>query len=174
QAVPGGALLDAEPVPVQVGPRREDLAIDPGHIHAREALRRLLDQLREERAQPQAVAEVQRVTPGLGLDHGHAVARALAAQPLDERGRHVVGVDVDHRDRASASRRARFLADSGSSRTITPVGASAAATALAAAAPVATIPPSPAPFAPSGFDVDGASSSVMLSMLGKSAAVGSG
>src|SRR5437870_5630385 len=49
-------------------------------------------------------------------------------------------VDVDHRC-ASAIQRARFLAESGSSRTTTPVPASAAATALAAAAPWATCAP---------------------------------
>ncbi len=65
-----------------------------------------------------------------------------------------------------------LVADRGSSRTMTPSGASAAATAFAAAAPTATMPPSPAPFAPSGFSVDGASSSVMASMFGNALAGG--
>jgi hypothetical protein len=51
-----------------------------------------------------------------------------------------------------------MTADSGKSRITTPIGAIAAATAFAAAAPVATMPPSPAPLAPSGFSLDGASS----------------
>jgi len=126
QPVPRDALLDPERVRMHVGPRREDLAIDAGGRHAREAPGRLLDQLREERAQAQTIREVQRVAGGLGLDHGHAVARAVLLEPLHERPRHVVGVDVDHRaDRASASQRARFFAESGSSRTTTPLAARA-------------------------------------------------
>src|SRR5262249_55521380 len=120
----------------------------------------------------QSICEMECVAGRLRLDHRHAITRALALQTRDERWRHVMRMDVDHRG-APAIQRARFDAESGSSRTTARVDASAAATAFAAAAPVATMPPSPAPLAPSGFDVDGASCSVMLSMCGKSAAVGS-
>src|SRR2546421_11268335 len=122
-AVPDRALLDAEPVAVQIGPRRKDLAVDSGLVHARDTLLGLLDQLGEERTQPQAIRELQRVTGRLGLDERDAVARALVAQPLDERGWHVMRVDVDHRESASARRCARFLGDSRSARAITPLAA---------------------------------------------------
>ena len=65
------------------------------------------------------------------------------------------------------------LGDSGKSRGWTPNDCSAFATAFAMQPPAATMPPSPAPLAPSGLIGDGWSSVTKQRRFGKSEAVGS-
>src|SRR5712691_3272471 len=85
--------------------------------------------------------------------------------------------DVAHEVRPTAAARIsadRRSGDSGSALIDTPSGASASATAFAIAPPQAELPPSPAPFTPSGLSGVGVSSRIRISVVsGISITVGS-
>src|SRR5437763_17146313 len=96
QPVPSFALLRGQRIGEDIGPRREDLAIDAGTLHALEAARDRLDELREERADLEAVFEAQALLAGrLVLDEAHAIARAFALEHLEQLERNVMRVHVD-------------------------------------------------------------------------------
>jgi len=77
-----------------------------------------------------------------------------------------------HPSRLSSIRRQSREGESGRSRGSTPRECNAAATAFAIRPPTGIVPPSPAPFAPSGLCGDGCSCSMIARMLGKSVADG--
>src|SRR5581483_2991333 len=156
-AMPGGALLARQTVAIDVRPGGDELMVDALAIEPGDALLDRIDELREHRANFEAVVELQG-RRCRAVDHANAEIFAVAANARDQFGGNVVGVDVDGHDaclrdvvRASSIRRHRRGGVSGSSVGLTPSGASAAATALPTAAATATMPPSPAPLAPSGL-----------------------
>src|SRR5581483_10786147 len=90
-------------------------------------------------------------------------------QQRERRGREQLLHGASSLDRIISQPRAGV---SGSSRGRTPRGPSAAASAFATTPPTGMMPPSPAPFAPSGLSGDGCSSSANTRMCGKSCATG--
>src|SRR5438034_7105385 len=120
-------------------------------------------------------AHHMRVVVDAGGCHRDGALRAeLAAQRVlgGQAAEDVAGADEEHHYRRSFTNSQTRGGESGSARGSTPSGASAAATAFATTPPTGTMPPSPAPLAPSGLFGEGEFSVMIARMLGKSSAPG--